>query len=218
MAVVTVTVMATVTAVCILVTVEDALRPVLLSGPRCGRQLCGLSLQAAPAAFARGADRLRVTGRTRPGLPLPVLRSELALCAGNGSRSLCARGIRSARSARKWVKPRTGCRPGSLGRGGDIACRGPHGTVSGSRALAVSEAPLTQRQAVVEQKDPNSSFSFSFIFFFVPEKAPTTRGGGMALYSNEVHFAELIWRHSRDLQRALRPVTPHSPRYAKWEL
>lgn len=164
--------MATVTAVCILVTVEDALRPVLLSGPRCGRQLCGLSLQAAPAAFARGADRLRVTGRTRPGLPLPVLRSELALCAGNGSRSLCARSIRSARSARKWVKPRTGCRPGSLGRGGDIACRGPHGTVSGSRALAVSEAPLTQRQAVVEQKDPNSSFSLSLFFFFCAGESP----------------------------------------------
>lgn len=72
MAVVTVTVMATVTAVCILVTVEDALHPVLLSGPRCGRQLCGLSLQAAPAAFARGADRLRVTGRTRPGLLLTI--------------------------------------------------------------------------------------------------------------------------------------------------
>lgn len=80
--------------------------------------------------------------------------------------------------------------------------------MSGSRAVAVSEAPLTQRQAVIEQKDPNSSFSFSFIFFFVPEKAPPMRGGGTALYSDEVHFAELIWRHSRDLQRALRPVTP----------
>lgn len=101
MAVVTVTVMATVTAIWTLVAMETALRPVLLSGPRCGRQLCGLSPQAAPAGFARGADRLRGTGRTRPPLLLPVLRSELALCAGNGSRSLCARGIRSARSRGK---------------------------------------------------------------------------------------------------------------------
>lgn len=73
------------------------------------------------------------------------------------------------------MKPRTGCRPGSLGRGGDIACRGPHGTVSGSRALAVSEAPLTQRQAVIEQKDPNSSFSFSFIFFCAGESPDHAR-------------------------------------------
>lgn len=75
------------------------------------------------------------------------------------------------------MKPRTGCRPGSLGRGGDIACRGPHGTVSGSRALAVSEAPLTQRQAVIEQKDPNSSssLSFSFIFFFLCWRKPRPR-------------------------------------------
>lgn len=72
------------------------------------------------------------------------------------------------------MKPRTGCRPGSLGRGGDIACRGPHGTVSGSRALAVSEAPLTQRQAVVEQKDPNSSFSLS-LFFFLCWRKPRPR-------------------------------------------